>query len=94
MNETVILLVSAYMLLMSLVLFIVMGLDKRFAIKKKQRVPEKALFLLAALGGGLGGISGMAVFRHKTQHTSFKVGMPLLFIFNLAVLAALALLIK
>lgn len=93
MNEKVTMLVGAYMLLMSLILFIVMGTDKRLAIKKSRRVPEAALFWLAALGGGLGGVAGMSVFRHKTQHTSFKVGMPLLFLLNLAVLAAAAFLL-
>ncbi len=93
MNELWVIIAGAYMLLMSLVLFIVMGADKRLAIKKRRRVPEKSLFLLAALGGGLGGVAGMAVFRHKTQHTSFKAGMPLLLLLNLAVLAAIAFLL-
>lgn len=93
MNKPLVLIIGAYMLLMSLVLFIVMGADKRLAIKKSRRVPEKSLFLMAALGGGLGGIAGMAVFRHKTKHASFKIGMPLLLLLNLAVLAAIALLL-
>lgn len=70
--------------LMSLILFVVMGIDKSAAKGKRRRVPEKTLFLLAALGGGLGGVLGMSVFRHKTKHISFRLGMPALLLLNLA----------
>lgn len=72
--------------IMSLICFAAMGFDKRLAKKKScWRVPEKTLFAFAALGGALGGIIGMHTFRHKTKHTSFKIGMPLLLVFNIAV---------
>ncbi len=59
---------------MSLVLFIAMGLDKRFAKTGRRRVPEKRLFLLVALVGAPGGLLGMYAFRHKTRHWYFVVG--------------------
>jgi len=63
---------------MSLVSFLMMGWDKRCAQKGRWRVSEKALFLSAILMGGVGGVIGMKVFRHKTKHWYFKVFFPLL----------------
>ena len=78
------LLLFGYLLLMSLILFAFMGADKRRAKRRAWRVPERTLFWLAALGGGLGGVLGMLAFRHKTRHVSFCIGMPLLMLFNFA----------
>ena len=69
---------------MSFLLFAMMGIDKSLAKRGAWRVPEKTLFLLALLGGALGGIIGMYFFRHKTRHTSFKAGLPMLLIVNIA----------
>ena len=74
------------MLIMSLALFIVMGSDKRKAKKGKWRVRERTLFLLALLGGALGGVVGMKVFHHKTKHWYFQYGFPALLIVQLALL--------
>ena len=65
---------------MSLVLFFVMGHDKALSKTHKRRVPEATLFTLALLGGGLGGVLGMQIFRHKTKHMQFVVGFPLIFL--------------
>ncbi|MDD6047412.1 MAG: DUF1294 domain-containing protein [bacterium] len=78
------LLLFGYLLLMSLILFAFMGADKQRAKRRAWRVPERTLFWLAALGGGLGGVLGMLAFRHKTRHASFCIGMPLLMLFNFA----------
>lgn len=72
------------MLIMSAVTFAAMGIDKSAAKAGTRRIPEKTLFGLALFGGALGGILGMSIFRHKTKHASFKIGMPLLLIFNIA----------
>lgn len=56
--------------------FFQMFSDKRRAKKDKWRIPEKHLFLAAAIGGSIGSILGMQVFRHKTKHKSFVIGMP------------------
>ncbi|MBQ4610189.1 MAG: DUF1294 domain-containing protein [Clostridia bacterium] len=74
---------------MSFVLFAMMGIDKALAKGGAWRVPEKTLFLLALLGGALGGIIGMYFFRHKTRHLSFKAGLPVLLIINIACCIAL-----
>lgn len=56
--------------------FALMRADKRFARRRARRVPEKAFFLLALLGGAAGGWLGMYAFRHKTRHWYFVFGMP------------------
>lgn len=75
-----------YVLAINLILFTVMGIDKWKAKRGKWRIRERTLFLLAALGGSMGGILGMRVFRHKTKHNSFKFGFPAILIAQLAVI--------
>ena len=53
-----------------------MGIDKHKAKKKQWRISEKTLFLSAVLGGSVGALYGMHLFRHKTKHKSFVFGMP------------------
>ena len=65
------------MLVMSTVGFFAMGIDKIKAKRKMWRTPEKVLFGIAILGGGLGVWFGMKVFRHKTKHWYFKYGVPI-----------------
>ena len=67
-----------YFLLINIITFTAMFIDKQKAIKHKWRVPEKILFLFVVLGGGIGGTAGMMVFRHKTKHWYFKFGFPLI----------------
>ncbi|MBD7907960.1 DUF1294 domain-containing protein [Sporosarcina gallistercoris] len=66
--------------------FVAMGYDKRQAKRKKSRVSEKNLWLLALIGGGIGAYFGMQVFRHKTLHTSFRVGFLMLALMDMAVI--------
>ena len=66
--------------------FVLMGIDKAKAKAGAWRIPEKTLFLVTALFGGLGGTLGMNVFRHKTKHWYFKYGFPALLVIQLAVL--------
>lgn len=65
-----------YLAIINTISFIVMGIDKRRAIKHKWRIPEKTLFLLAVLLGSIGTNLGMKIFRHKTKHIVFVIGMP------------------
>jgi len=67
-----------YLGIINCALFITMGIDKLKAIKKAWRVPEATLFMMAILGGALGGTFGMYCFRHKTKHLKFQIGFPLL----------------
>ena len=69
-----------YFIIINILALIVMKWDKRQAIKHKQRVPERDLFLLA-LVGGVGGIYlGMYLFRHKTLKMKFVLGIPIILI--------------
>ena len=60
-----------WLLMINLLLFVLMYSDKKRARKRKYRVPEKYLLILGLIGGGLGGILGMQLFRHKTKHRYF-----------------------
>lgn len=81
------LLLIIYVSVMSLIAFAAFGLDKYKAKADKWRTPEKTLFLLAILGGGIGAFLGMQIFRHKTQHKQFVIGIPLIMIAQLALFA-------
>ena len=59
-------------------LFIVMGIDKLAAKRHRRRVPETSLLALAVLGGSVGGILGMLLFRHKTRKPAFFIGYPVI----------------
>ena len=69
-----------YLILINIIAFFLMGMDKRKARTGAWRIPEKTLFLSAILGGSIGAIAGMQLFRHKTRHQSFVVGMPVILI--------------
>ena len=71
-------LVVGWVILLSLIAFVLMGVDKERARRRAWRVPERTFFLLALLGGCPGTIAGMCLFRHKTRHWSFKLGLPLI----------------
>ncbi|MBQ6508994.1 MAG: DUF1294 domain-containing protein [Flexilinea sp.] len=81
------LLLIIYIAVMSLIAFAAFGLDKYKAKTDKWRTPEKTLFLLAIIGGGVGAFLGMQVFRHKTKHQQFVIGIPLIMIVQLAIIA-------
>ena len=68
----------------SVAAFAAMGADKSRARRGEWRIPEAALFLLALLGGALGAVLGMHVFRHKTKHWYFRWGLPLILLAQLA----------
>ena len=67
---------AVWLIAINLVTFAVYGADKRRARRGAWRVPEKTLFLLPLLGGSVGALLGMRVFRHKTKHWYFVWGVP------------------
>lgn len=69
---------------MTLITFFAYGLDKRKARKGKWRTPESTLLWLAAAGGSIGALLGMRVWRHKTQHYKFTLGVPTILLLQLA----------
>lgn len=78
-----------YLIIMNLYGFLIMGVDKKRAIKHAWRVPEKVLFLSSILGGSIGTWAGMYVFRHKTKHWYFVLGMPLILFLQIGILVYL-----
>ena len=62
---------------------LIMYIDKRKAKLGRWRIPEKTLFLVTALGGGIGTTVGMYVFRHKTQKLNFVIGFPFITILEI-----------
>ena len=71
-------LLSFYLLIINALGFLLMLVDKWKAKKNRWRVRESTLLLIAALGGSVGSLLGMYLFRHKTRHLKFTLGIPLI----------------
>lgn len=69
-----------YILIINLIGFLFMYIDKKRAINHQFRISENTLLLLSILGGSIGSFIGMYKFRHKTKKKKFTVGIPLIFI--------------
>lgn len=67
-----------YAFIMSIITFIMFGLDKHYAKTHHWRISELALMLLCICGGSVGGLAGMTAFRHKTNHKKFYIGIPII----------------
>ncbi len=78
-----------YFVIINIVGLAIMGIDKRKAIKRTFRIPEATLFMVALIGGSIGSILGMQIFRHKTRHWYFVIGMPLILIIQIAIVVFL-----
>lgn len=81
---------AIWLLVINLVTFFIFGLDKWKAKRKMKheetrRIPEKTLFLLAALGGSIGALVGMRVWHHKTLHKTFRFGIPLILVLQILI---------
>ncbi|GFI23516.1 hypothetical protein IMSAGC011_02305 [Lachnospiraceae bacterium] len=77
--------VVLYFIIINIIGFVIMGIDKRKAIKKRWRIRESTLFLIAFVGGSIGAILGMRIFHHKTKHWYFVYGIPLILLIQIAV---------
>ncbi len=67
-----------YLAIINAVAFVLMLADKRKARKKAWRIPERTLLGVAAIGGSLGAFLAMQLFRHKTKHLRFAIGIPVM----------------
>lgn len=65
-----------YFFLINIVTFVTFWIDKNFAQNNKSRIQESTLVLMSALGGAAGGLAAMYLFRHKTKHAKFFLGLP------------------
>lgn len=86
------LILFAYIAVVSLLSIIVCVYDKKISKRNdvKLRIPEKSLFIWSAVGGSLAMFITMKIIRHKTKHVSFMVGIPVIFILQVALIVALA----
>ena len=78
-----------YVAAVNVVSFLMMGIDKRKAVKRAFRIPESTLFVLAIIGGSVGSIIGMHLFRHKTRHWYFLYGMPVILALQIILILAI-----
>lgn len=81
--------VLLYLFLVNAAGFLFMLADKQRARKKQWRIPEATLMGIAAMGGSIGSLLGMYVFRHKTRHPKFYIGIPVLLVLQLCLAIAL-----
>lgn len=75
--------VTGYLIFINLLGLILMAADKSKAKNHRWRIPEKVLFTVAVIGGSIGAWCGMYLFRHKTKHKSFVIGIPLILILQI-----------
>lgn len=80
-----------YLIIINVIAFMLMGIDKGRAKRQAWRIPEKTLFGSAIIGGSIGSNLGMQVFRHKTKHLSFQIGMPAILLVQIAIAVFVAL---
>ncbi|MBE5848900.1 MAG: DUF1294 domain-containing protein [Lachnospiraceae bacterium] len=81
--------IAIYLVAVNLAGFTAFGIDKSKARRNKWRIPEATLFLFAIFGGSIGCLIGMQVFRHKTQKSTFYIGIPVILGIQLLVIAYL-----
>ncbi|MBF7811639.1 MULTISPECIES: DUF1294 domain-containing protein [Clostridium] len=75
--------VFTYLLIINLLGFLIMFIDKQRAIHKEWRIPEKTLIGISIFGGSIGMLIGMSSFRHKTKHKKFTIGVPFILLMQI-----------
>ena len=75
-----------YLLVINILTFAVYGIDKWKARQGSWRISEATLLMLAVIGGTIGALLGMQVWRHKTMHLKFKYGLPLILLAQIALI--------
>ena len=81
--------IAGFLIVINIIGFALMGIDKKRAQRSAFRIPEATLFAIALIGGSIGSILGMRLFHHKTRHWYFKFGMPLILILQIIVVLLL-----
>jgi len=79
-------LITAVLVLINIAGFITTALDKYKARKGLWRISERTFFIIAAFGGCPGIYTALLLFRHKTRHLSFMLGIPAIFFMQLALI--------
>jgi len=84
--ETNISTIILYLLAINIAAFIAFGIDKYKAKRDKWRIPESTLLTMAVLGGSIGALTGMKIWRHKTLHNKFRIGIPVILALQIIVI--------
>lgn len=85
MEQYIVIGILAYLIIVNLIGFAIMYIDKGRARKNQWRIQEKTIFLCGLIGGCIGVWLGMQICRHKTKHISFVVGIPAIFIVQIII---------
>lgn len=80
-----------YLAVINLITWAAYGPDKSRAKSGKRRIPERTLLLPALIGGSLGALAGMLMFRHKTRKPKFFISVPVMFVVHCVIVTMLAL---
>ena len=80
-----------YIIIINFLGLSLMGIDKRKAVKNHWRIPERTLFIVSLLGGSIGSFVGMYLFRHKTKHLRFTIGIPVILVLQILAVLFLSL---
>ena len=76
--------ILGYLLAINILSFFLYGIDKYKAKKRRWRISEATLLMMAVIGGSIGAWAGMRLWHHKTMHKKFKYGIPLIIILQVA----------
>lgn len=86
MSENLMIYLIGYPAVLNICSFVVYGIDKGRAQKGQYRISEKTLIILAAAGGSIGAWIGMRVYRHKTKHIKFYIGIPIIILLQAGII--------
>ena len=78
--------IIVYIIILNILGYLIMYIDKRRAKKQQWRISEQTIFLITFLGGGIGTRLAMYTFRHKTKKIKFIIGLPLITIIEIVVI--------
>ena len=78
-----------YLIIINIIAFLAMLVDKKKAEKNRWRIKESTLLILALIGGSIGAITGMYVFHHKTQKPRFYIGIPIIIVLQILLIIAI-----
>lgn len=84
---TVVIVIFIYALFINVLSLSLMAIDKKKALRRQWRIPERSLFGVALIGGSIGILLGSQLFRHKTQKNAFKYGIPLILTFQIILIS-------
>ena len=79
-----------YLLIINIIAFLSMFIDKKKAEKGKWRIKESTLLILALIGGSIGAIAGMYIFHHKTKKPRFFIGIPVIIVLQTMLIIAIS----